>query len=305
MPTANEINAMRQAIALSALGLGTTSPNPPVGCVILDRHGDQVGVGFHRRKGEPHAEANALAAAGSRADGGTAVVTLEPCNHVGVTPACRQLLLDANISRVLIATIDPTSRGDGGAAVLKAAGVDVEVGVLDDEAQVVLGPWLTATRRRRPWVVWLSSAAPASTCDTADLTAVRELRQRADIVICPDGRIIEGIPDGHGKGRFHHPPTIDSTDPIAFLDQLFDAGTRTALVVGDTPFARALLAREAIDQALVDVPRASSDDIGANHVQGNPTYGFRVEAVTTTANAIRIIARPDAHSNSYDPDDGI
>lgn len=304
MPTANEIRAMRQAIALSALGLGTTSPNPPVGCVILDRHGDQVGTGFHRRKGEPHAEANALASAGSRADGGTAVVTLEPCNHVGVTPACRQLLLDANISRVLIAIIDPTSRGEGGAAVLKAAGVDVEVGILTDEAQAVLGPWLTATRRRRPWVIWLSSAL-GRTQGAADLATVRELRQQADVVICPDGRILEGIPGGHGEGRFHHPPWTDSTDPIASLNQLFEGGTRTALVVGDTAFTRALLTREVIDQALIDVPRSNSDVISTDHVQENPTYGFRVETVTTTADAIRIIARPDAPRGLCEPGDGI
>jgi diaminohydroxyphosphoribosylaminopyrimidine deaminase/5-amino-6-(5-phosphoribosylamino)uracil reductase len=81
-----EISAMRHAIATSALGLGSTSPNPPVGCVILDRNGRPAGEGYHRRKGEPHAEANALAAAGARATGGTAVVTLEPCNHHGRTP---------------------------------------------------------------------------------------------------------------------------------------------------------------------------------------------------------------------------
>jgi diaminohydroxyphosphoribosylaminopyrimidine deaminase/5-amino-6-(5-phosphoribosylamino)uracil reductase len=304
MPTPNEISAMRQAIALSALGLGTTSPNPPVGCVILDRHGDRVGAGFHRRKGEPHAEANALASAGSRADGGTAVVTLEPCNHVGVTPACRQLLLDANVSRVLIAIIDPTSRGDGGTAVLKATGVDVEVGVLANEAQVVLDPWLTATRRRRPWVVW-SSSALAPTGDTADLPAVRDLRQQADIVICPDGQVLEGIPGGHGKGRLHHPTRIDFTDPIAALNQLFDGGTRTALLVGDTAFARELVAREAIDQALFDVPRANSDIIAADHIQELPIFGFHVETVTTTSDSIRIIARPDAPHTLSDSGDGI
>src|SRR5262245_5573996 len=125
---------MRLAIALSARGLGTTSPNPPVGCVILDPNGDIAGTGFHERKGAPHAEAPALAAAGPRAKGGTAVVTLEPCNHIGRTPACRQALLDAHIARVVIALIDPTSRGQGGAAVLRTSGVDVEVGVLADEA---------------------------------------------------------------------------------------------------------------------------------------------------------------------------
>nr|WP_241995900.1 hypothetical protein [Kribbella sp. VKM Ac-2568] len=81
---------MRRAIALSALGLGSTSPNPPVGCVVLDVEGNVVGEGYHRRTGEAHAEFNALAAAGQRARDGTAVVTLEPCNHQGTTrPAGR------------------------------------------------------------------------------------------------------------------------------------------------------------------------------------------------------------------------
>lgn len=131
---------MRQAIALSALGLGTTSPNPPVGCVLLDAEGDIAGQGYHRRKGEAHAEVNALAAAGKRASGGTAVVTLEPCNHHGVTPPCHQALIDAGISRVVIAVIDPTSRGVGGASRLQEAGLDVEVGCLADEATLVLDP---------------------------------------------------------------------------------------------------------------------------------------------------------------------
>ncbi|WP_345409925.1 bifunctional diaminohydroxyphosphoribosylaminopyrimidine deaminase/5-amino-6-(5-phosphoribosylamino)uracil reductase RibD [Nonomuraea salmonea] len=113
---------MRRAIALSALGLGTTSPNPSVGCVILDEDGRVVGEGFHRRKGEAHAEGNALAAAGPEARGGTAVVTLEPCNHVGRAPACRALLIEAGIARVVVAVIDPTSRGEGGVAALRQAG---------------------------------------------------------------------------------------------------------------------------------------------------------------------------------------
>lgn len=121
-----------------------------------------------------------------------------PCNHVGATPACRQLLLDAEISRVVIAIIDPTSRGEGGAAVLKAAGIDVEVGVLADEALLVLGPWLTATVRQRPWVTW-AYPAPSDTGDSVDLTTVSDLREEADIVIGADGRIAEGVPGGHGR----------------------------------------------------------------------------------------------------------
>ena len=107
MPTSAELKAMRRAIVISASGLGATSPNPPVGCVILDADGRAVGEGYHLYKGSSHAEVNALAAAGGRAAGGTAVVTLEPCNHIGLTPACHQALLDAHVTRVLISVLDP------------------------------------------------------------------------------------------------------------------------------------------------------------------------------------------------------
>ncbi|MGH3916627.1 MAG: bifunctional diaminohydroxyphosphoribosylaminopyrimidine deaminase/5-amino-6-(5-phosphoribosylamino)uracil reductase RibD [Pseudonocardiaceae bacterium] len=148
-----ELDAMRRAVALSAFGFGATSPNPPVGCVILDANGRIVGEGYHQRKGESHAEVNALAAAGEQAKEGTVVVTLEPCNHHGRTPPCHQALLDAGIVRTVIGIIDPTSRGPGGAARLRQAGVDIEIGVLADEALLVLGPWLTALRIARPLVV--------------------------------------------------------------------------------------------------------------------------------------------------------
>lgn len=119
MASPAELAVMRRAIALSAAGLGTTSPNPPVGCVLLDPSGQIIGEGYHERKGEPHAEAQALAAAGPLADGATAVVTLEPCNHQGRTPPCCQALIDAGIRRAVIAVIDPTSRGEGGVAVTR------------------------------------------------------------------------------------------------------------------------------------------------------------------------------------------
>jgi diaminohydroxyphosphoribosylaminopyrimidine deaminase/5-amino-6-(5-phosphoribosylamino)uracil reductase len=145
-----EIAAMQRAIAISALGMGSTSPNPPVGCVILDRDRTPAGEGYHQRKGEAHAETNALAAAGPTATGGTAVVTLEPCNHYGRTPPCHQALLDAGIVSVLIAVLDPTSRGKGGAARLRQAGAEVQIGLLADEALVVLGAWMDALTSGRP-----------------------------------------------------------------------------------------------------------------------------------------------------------
>ena len=97
-----EDKAMARAIELAARGLGTTSPNPVVGCVLLDANGIVVGEGFHAYAGGPHAEIVALAQAGERAKGGTAVVTLEPCNHTGRTGPCSEALMRAGVARVII-----------------------------------------------------------------------------------------------------------------------------------------------------------------------------------------------------------
>ncbi len=294
MATPREIDAMRRAIALSALGLGTTSPNPPVGCVILDAAGRQVGAGYHQRKGEPHAETHALTAAGDRARGGTAVVTLEPCNHVGVTPACRQALLDAHISRVIIAIIDPTSRGEGGAAALKTAGVDVEIGVLADEARLVLEPWLVATQRQRPWVTVARVAG-----DRPDISfkarlsesgLVVELRQQFDVVVGADGRVAEGIPGGHGQGRVNPPATFDTTDPAGALTQLYQRGVRTVLTTDDA-VARDLLAIGAVDRVVIDVLRGSRQDIVGVDSAIADTPGFHLDGLSVAGDAIRLDLR--------------
>ncbi len=128
MASTVEIDAMRRAVDLAARGLGTTSPNPVVGAVVLDASGRVVGEGFHARAGGPHAEVAALAVAGDAARGGTAVVTLEPCNHTGRTGPCAQALLDAGIARVVLAVRDPHRAAAGGAQTLLDAGVAVEVG---------------------------------------------------------------------------------------------------------------------------------------------------------------------------------
>jgi diaminohydroxyphosphoribosylaminopyrimidine deaminase/5-amino-6-(5-phosphoribosylamino)uracil reductase len=286
MATSREIDAMRRAIAVSALGLGTTSPNPPVGCVILDAEGREVGVGYHRRKGEPHAEAHALAAAGTRARGGTAVVTLEPCNHVGVTPACRQLLLDSGVARVVVANMDPTSRGEGGAAVLRAAGVDVEVDVLTDEANVVLGPWLTATIRQRPWVTLVDFDSEGLT-DLRKKTVSDELRPQADIVIGRDGHIEEGIPNGHGRDVLRFPAAFETKHPTDSLKQLYRSGVRTVLVTGKER-GTSIIVAGAVDQAVMWIARDRVDDLMAPH----PLIpGLHIESVVVVDSAVCIRSR--------------
>ncbi|MHB1230530.1 MAG: bifunctional diaminohydroxyphosphoribosylaminopyrimidine deaminase/5-amino-6-(5-phosphoribosylamino)uracil reductase RibD [Halothiobacillus sp.] len=143
---------MAQALALAGRGLTTTQPNPRVGCVIV-RDGQLVGRGFHARTGEPHAEVFALREAGERAQGATAYVTLEPCAHFGKTPPCAPQLAAAGVQRVVTAMVDPDPRvADSGHAILRAAGVQVDVGLMAAEARWLNRGFLSRIERGRPWV---------------------------------------------------------------------------------------------------------------------------------------------------------
>jgi diaminohydroxyphosphoribosylaminopyrimidine deaminase/5-amino-6-(5-phosphoribosylamino)uracil reductase len=124
-PTDADLTAMRRACALAARGAGSALPNPVVGCVLLAPDGTVVGEGFHERAGGPHAEVVALRAAGERAAGATAVVSLEPCNHTGRTGPCSEALLAAGVARVGVAVRDPWVPAAGGIERLRAAGVPV------------------------------------------------------------------------------------------------------------------------------------------------------------------------------------
>ncbi|GHG14905.1 bifunctional diaminohydroxyphosphoribosylaminopyrimidine deaminase/5-amino-6-(5-phosphoribosylamino)uracil reductase RibD [Streptomyces zaomyceticus] len=178
-----DITAMRRAVELAARGLGATSPNPVVGCVITDASGHQVGEGFHRRAGGPHAEVHSLREAGVLARGGTAYVTLEPCNHTGRTGPCAQALIEAGIGRVVYAVGDPNPQATGGADTLRAAGVEVAQGLLDDEAEAVNIAWLTSVRRGRPFVRWKYGATLDGRIAAADGTSrwITSAESRADV----------------------------------------------------------------------------------------------------------------------------
>jgi len=143
---------MREALALARRGLGRTSPNPPVGAVVV-REDKIVGRGFHRRAGEAHAEVVALQAAGPRARGATLYVTLEPCPTTGRTGPCTEAILEAGIARVVVATRDPDPHVDGrGLQRLLAAGVEVTTGVLAREAVRLLEAYVVHRRTGRPFV---------------------------------------------------------------------------------------------------------------------------------------------------------
>jgi diaminohydroxyphosphoribosylaminopyrimidine deaminase / 5-amino-6-(5-phosphoribosylamino)uracil reductase len=144
--------AMRRALELAQRGLYSTHPNPRVGAVLA-RDEEIVGEGWHERAGEPHAEPIAIRAAGERARGATAYVTLEPCSHHGRTPPCVDVLLAAGVRRVVYAVGDPNPRVNGaGAARLKQAGLKVESGLLAADAEALNAGFLMRMRHGRPYV---------------------------------------------------------------------------------------------------------------------------------------------------------
>ncbi|GAA4472840.1 bifunctional diaminohydroxyphosphoribosylaminopyrimidine deaminase/5-amino-6-(5-phosphoribosylamino)uracil reductase RibD [Rhodococcus olei] len=204
--TAQELTALRMAVDAAERVRGTTSPNPPVGAVILDADGAIAGIGATSPVGGPHAEVLALRAAGPRARGGTAVVTLEPCNHVGRTGPCALALLEAGIARVVYAVGDPNPSAAGGAETLRTAGVDVVAGVGAD--LVERGPlraWLHRQRAGRAHVTWKFAASLDGRSAAADGTSqwitgpeararVHAERAKLDAIVVGTGTVLADDP---------------------------------------------------------------------------------------------------------------
>jgi len=194
---------MRRALRLAARATGRTSPNPLVGAVVT-RNGEIVGEGFHKAAGEPHAEVNALRAARERARGATLYVTLEPCAHTGRTPPCVDAIREAGIARVVSAMRDVDPRTDGkGFRALRAADVDVTVGVLEEEARRLNEGFVSRLVRGRPFVL----VKLATTLDgrvavkgrrylsgKAAQREVHRLRDRYDAVLVGSGTVLADDP---------------------------------------------------------------------------------------------------------------
>jgi diaminohydroxyphosphoribosylaminopyrimidine deaminase/5-amino-6-(5-phosphoribosylamino)uracil reductase len=143
--------SLERALELAERGRGTTRPNPVVGAVVV-LDGESVGEGWHERKGEPHAEVIALAAAGDRARGATLYVTMEPCAHHGTTPPCTEAVLAAEVAKVVAGSLDPNPEAQGGLELLRSAGVEVEL-VDSFAARMQNEAWRTWVSRRRPFVI--------------------------------------------------------------------------------------------------------------------------------------------------------
>ncbi|MBM9460630.1 bifunctional diaminohydroxyphosphoribosylaminopyrimidine deaminase/5-amino-6-(5-phosphoribosylamino)uracil reductase RibD [Nocardioides sp. zg-536] len=196
---------MRRALALAASPEVPTHPNPRVGCVLLAPDGTTVGEGYHRGAGTPHAEVEALAVAGERAAGATAVVTLEPCNHTGRTGPCTEALMAAGVARVVVAQHDPNPLAAGGLATLAAAGIETDSGILRDEAVALNREWTFAHENGRPFVTWKyaatldgRSAAADGTSQWITSSAARRdthlLRGQCDAMVVGTGTVLADDP---------------------------------------------------------------------------------------------------------------
>jgi diaminohydroxyphosphoribosylaminopyrimidine deaminase/5-amino-6-(5-phosphoribosylamino)uracil reductase len=247
--TAAHEAAMRRAIALAARALGDTSPNPVVGCVVLDAAGEPVGEGFHAVAGGPHAEIVALREAGARARGGTLVVTLEPCDHQGRTGPCSSAVLAAGVRRVVYAVAEPGPIAGGGARRLEDAGVEVQAGLLAAEAERVNTEWLTFARSRRPHVTWKYAATLDGRSAAADGTSrwitgeearrdVHRLRARCDAIIAGSGTVladdpsltVRGVPP---RGRVPLRVVVDTEARTPKDARVRDGSAPTLLAVAD------------------------------------------------------------------------
>lgn len=262
---------MRHALDLAERGRATTAPNPLVGCVLT--HADHlVGEGWHERAGEPHAEVHALRATGERARGATAYVTLEPCSHHGRTPPCADALIDAGVSRVVVATIDPDERVAGrGVQRLREAGIEVTLGVLEAEARAQNVAYRTQRALGRPWVRYKTAMTLDGKIATrtgrsrwitgeASRALVQRWRHEHDVVAVGVTTVVRDDPKLtariHG-GRTPHKLVFDSVARTPLDAALFEPDetglpARVSVAVGPTaPEARLAALRERGAELLV------------------------------------------------------
>ncbi|WP_241842999.1 bifunctional diaminohydroxyphosphoribosylaminopyrimidine deaminase/5-amino-6-(5-phosphoribosylamino)uracil reductase RibD [Agromyces albus] len=281
---------MRRALELAERG-PARGINPRVGCVIVAPDGAVIAEGWHRGAGTAHAEVDALSRLEpGAARGATAIVTLEPCNHIGRTGPCAIALIDAGIARVVYAVADPGDHSAGGAERLREAGIVVEGGMLADEVEAFLGDWLFAARHRRPHVTvkWASSldgriaAADGSSqwiTGHAARSDVHRRRTAADAIAVGTGTVLaddpsltarddtgallpeQPVPVVFGSRAIpphaallrhpHEPVLLTGADLVADLAELQRRGIRSLFIEGGPTLASAFVAAGLADELLV------------------------------------------------------
>lgn len=247
---------MQMALELAARGTGYTSPNPLVGAVVV-KEGKVVGRGYHQRFGQAHAEVNALNEAGHQARGGTLYVTLEPCNHTGKTPPCTRKILEAGIRRVVVAMPDPNPGvAGGGNAALRAAGLEVRVGLAEDDARRQNEFFIKHARTGKPFVI-LKCAA----------TLDGRIATRSG-----DARWVSGPQSRHRVHRLRHAvdailvgvDTVKADDPALTTRLPGVSGRDATRIILDTHLSIPLKARVLTQSSEADTVLVTSPAVSAN-----------------------------------------
>jgi diaminohydroxyphosphoribosylaminopyrimidine deaminase/5-amino-6-(5-phosphoribosylamino)uracil reductase len=297
---------LERALDLAERGRGTTHPNPVVGAVIVS--GDEVGgEGWHERKGGPHAEVNALAAAGERARGATVYVTLEPCVHHGKTPPCVDALIEAGVARVVAGQMDPAPGHGGGLERLRAAGVEVELadGELAFRNRQQIEEWRTWVTQGRPFVTYKVAVTldgrvttPGSRWVTGEESRrlVHVLRAASDAVAVGMGTVRWDNPRldardvpvvrqprrlAFGRGPLPEDSELElRTGPLREeLEALAADGIQSLLLEGGPTLAAAFLEQDLVDKLLVfEAPKLSGEGPGMLAGLARPLELTRLEA---------------------------
>jgi diaminohydroxyphosphoribosylaminopyrimidine deaminase / 5-amino-6-(5-phosphoribosylamino)uracil reductase len=256
---------MRRALALAARADHQTSPNPMVGAIVVDRWGEFAGEGYHARAGEPHAERLALERAGERAGAGTLYVTLEPCSHQGRTPPCADAVVDAGVSRVVVAMEDPDHRVAGnGLEKMRRAGIEVEVGIEEEAARQLNRFYIKHRTTGLPWVTVrfaasldgkIATATGESRWITSEASRVEShrLRQRHDVILVGAGTVAADDPE-----LTNRLPTA-SRQPLRVV---VDSTLRTP------PTAKVLTGQEQAPTLVATTARASKEAVAAIQATG-------------------------------------
>jgi diaminohydroxyphosphoribosylaminopyrimidine deaminase/5-amino-6-(5-phosphoribosylamino)uracil reductase len=290
--TDTEVAAMRRALAVAATPGVPLGPNPRVGCVLLDDSGATIAEGHHLGAGTPHAEAAALAVAGDAARGATAVVTLEPCNHTGRTGPCAEALVAAGVRRVVLAQRDPNPVAAGGIETLRRAGIEVQAGLLADEAAELNRAWTFGITHGRPWVTWKFAATLDGRSAAADGTSrwissrlarvdTHRLRAEADVMLVGTGTVMVDDPQLTVRDEDDQPLAqqplrvvmgerdlpadrrvvddaaetlhLRTRDPREALARLFDLGRRHVFLEGGPTLAAAFWSAGLVDEVVAYV----------------------------------------------------
>ena len=262
---------MARALGLAAKGRYTAHPNPMVGCVLVSE-GAVVGEGWHQRAGEAHAEINALKAAGERARGATAYITLEPCSHEGKTPPCATALIAAGVSEAVVAMQDPfPAVGGNGIAALEAAGITVRLGLIDGTAAKLNEGFLTRVSRGRPFVrvkvgASLDGAIAMRSGESQWITGpaaradVQRLRARSGAILTGIGTVLADDPALNVR---HDDIDTGGRQP---LRAVMDSGLRMPLSAGmlDLPGSTVLYCARDDDRATLEAAGAEVVRVDAN-----------------------------------------